>query len=127
MKKAVIVFVAMTLVVLLSVGSLSAAFVYPGGYVRYYSSIFKDKTTTTGIFNGQPDTSGVYSYAIRATVMNGDTALVTTKRSASGILYPLSQRAYSKSASAYNGSHGLGIVQFETSTHGNFGHFWYAY
>lgn len=131
MKKAIIVLVSMLLVTLISVASLSAAFVYPGGYVRYYPSWLKDKTTTNLIFNAQPDEAGAYDYTIYATVMgispkNNAVPLKTTVESGYGKLYYTTSRRYDKSATAYDGAYGLGLV-YVYSTHGNFADYWYAY
>ncbi|NLW89727.1 MAG: hypothetical protein GXY43_08450 [Clostridiaceae bacterium] len=132
MKKAIIVLVSMLLVTLISVASLSAAFVYPGGYVKYYPhTLIKDKTTTTLIFNAQPDTAGVYDYKIYASVIgtyqqNNHVVLKTNTKEAYGIKYYSTQRTYRISAEANDGAYGLGIVDVFTSTHGRLSNYWYA-
>ena len=133
MKKAIITLVMMLTIVFVSIGSVAAAFVYPSGLVKYNPSwLGKDKTTTTLKFKGQPDTAGAYDYRIVACVKKGtrtnpDLTIKTASKEGKGILYYTSSRSYSVSAWEYDGSHGLGIMQVFTTTHGELSDYWYDY
>lgn len=133
MKKAIITLFMMLTIVFVSIGSVAAAFVYPTGSVKYNPSwLGKDKTTTTIKFNGQPDETGAYDYKIVASVnasssKNPSFSIKTASKEGKGILYYTSSRSYSVSASEYDGTHGLGIMQVFTTTHGELSDYWYAY
>ncbi len=124
MKKAMVVLVAMMLITLISVGSLSAAFVYPSGKVKLTNGLFdfyKDKATTTLYFKAQPDTVGAYDYTISAGLVawtGWDIGSPNTK-SGFGLLYPtLLTRTHVVEDKEYDASIARGIVYVFTTTNG---------
>lgn len=91
MKKSMIVLVSALLVILISVGSLSASFVKPAGQVKFSQGLFlfEDKSSVDLWFRSQ-DHVGAYDYKISAALISSDGYVIgsPTWKTGYGITYP---------------------------------------
>ena len=91
MKKGIIVLVSALLVILISVGSLSASFVKPAGLAKFSQGffLFQDKCKVDLWFRSQ-DHVGAFEYKISAALLGSDGCVIgsPTWKTSTGIKYP---------------------------------------